>query len=218
MVEDARRLLVVDDHEMLAQVLVRALRIEGISAARARSVEADGVLDEVREVRPDIVLLDLNLASGSALPLIAPLQALGSRVVMVTGEPDEVLLAECLEQGAIGVVSKASPFGELVEAVAAVVAGGSLVSTDEREDLLAGLRRHRKAEAARFAPFEQLTPRERQVLASLVEGRSPDAIAEQMFVSLATVRAQIRAIYSKLGVHSQLEAVACARAAGWGGA
>ena len=211
----ARRLLVVDDHEMLAQVLVRALVSEGVEAMRSRSVEAGEVLEEVREVRPDIVLLDLNLSSGSALPLIEPLQDLGSQVLMVTGEPDEMRLAECVERGALGVVSKAAPFGELVDAVASVAAGGSILSACQREELLATLRRQRMVDRERLAPFERLTAREREVLSLLVDGLTPDAIASTSFVSLATVRAQIRSIHQKLGVHSQLEAVAMVRAVGW---
>jgi DNA-binding NarL/FixJ family response regulator len=65
------------------------------------------------------------------------------------------------------------------------------------------------------APFESLTPREAAVLGDLLEGRSADDIAEASFVSITTVRAQIRSILSKLGVRSQLAAVSMARRAGW---
>jgi DNA-binding NarL/FixJ family response regulator len=80
------------------------------------------------------------------------------------------------------------------------------------------LRMARAAEARRLRPFEQLTRREAETLQRLCEGGVASAIAEEWVVSLATVRSHIRSVLVKLGVSSQLEAVALAHQSGWLGA
>ena len=163
------------------------------------------------------MLLDLDLGGqiGSSVPLIEPLEALGAQVMMVTGVTDRVRLAECLEAGATGLINKSTPFEQLVEAVREVAELGTLIPAQQRHELLGELRRQRAADRARMEPFERLTQREQQVLQGLIDGKSAEKIAEEAFVSLATVRSQIRAILLKLDVNSQLSAVALARQAGW---
>jgi DNA-binding NarL/FixJ family response regulator len=164
-----------------------------------------------------VVLLDLELGGeiGTSIPLIAPLEAFGAQVVMVTGVSDRVRLAECLEAGATGLINKSTPFADLVLAVQEVVELGTLVPPQQRHELLGELRRQRAADRDRLAPFERLTGREQQVLGALMEGKAAEKIAEEYFVSLATVRSQIRAILLKLDVNSQLAAVAMARQSEW---
>jgi DNA-binding NarL/FixJ family response regulator len=210
------RVLVVDDHELLAQSLTAALIAEGLDVVRAIAFDPPAVLAAAAQGPADVVLLDLWLADKqSTLPLVGPLHDLGARVVMVTGEVDRVALAECIEAGAVGVVAKSEPFERLVAAVLDVVAGRPLLADVERDSLLAGLRTSRGEAAGRLAPFERLSPREAEVLRELIHGRPAETIATTSFVSILTVRAQIRSILSKLGVTSQLAAVSMARQAGW---
>ena len=89
------------------------------------------------------------------------------------------------------------------------------LSPVERAAALIELRRRREEAECRLAPFEQLTGREQEVLAYLIEGVPADAIAQECVVSVATVRTQIRSVLQKLDVNSQLAAVAMARRAGW---
>jgi two-component system nitrate/nitrite response regulator NarL len=209
--------LIVEDHALLAQSLVYALRAEGVKTETLIPQSADQVLAAAAEMRPTVVLLDLELGGdiGESIPLIGPLEELGAQVMMVTGVTDRVRLAECLEAGATGLIDKATPFDQLVEAVREVAELGSLIPPQQRHELMSELRRQRAADRARLEPFERLTSREQQVLAGLVEGKSAEKIAEDAFVSLATVRSQIRAILLKLDVNSQLAAVAMARKNGW---
>ena len=209
--------LIVEDHELLAQSLVFALRAEGLEVTSIKPTTTAEVLTQAEDVRPTVVLLDLDLggAIGTSLPLIAPLERLGAQVMMVTGVTDRVRLAECLEAGAIGLLDKSTPFEQLVTSVREVAELGSLISPEQRHDLLAELRRQRALDRQRREPFERLTSREQQVLAGLMDGKSAEKVAEDAFVSLATVRSQIRAILLKLDVNSQLAAVALARRNGW---
>jgi DNA-binding NarL/FixJ family response regulator len=92
---------------------------------------------------------------------------------------------------------------------------GVSVSPAQRTELRRLAQDTRRTRSRLLGPFEELTARERYVLARLIDGRCAEAIAADAYVSLSTVRSQIRSILRKLGVNSQLEAVALARRAGW---
>lgn len=212
------RLLIVEDHELLAESLALSLRAQGFSVAVAPVTAGyEAVLAVAAEERPEVVLLDLHLSEdvGTALPLIPRLAGAGIRVVMVTGVTDEIELAMCVEAGATGLVSKAVPFEVLLDEIERVMRGERILSDSERERLLDQLRDARANARERLEPFAALTPKEQIVLALLIEGHQAERIAEESYVSLATVRSQIRSVLQKLGVNSQLAAVAMARRAGW---
>jgi DNA-binding NarL/FixJ family response regulator len=210
------RVLIVEDHGLLAQSLMFALRADGLEVERCEQLTAAAVLGAVESYQPHLVLLDLDLGDeGPSVPLIAPIRERGSEVVMVTGVTERPRLAECVEAGAMGVIGKSEPFERLVEAVHEAVELGTIMSPGQRDELLAELRRQRAEVADRTKWFSDLTPREQQVLAALMDGKSAEAIAAEWVVSISTIRSQIRAILQKLGVSSQLAAVAAARHAGW---
>jgi DNA-binding NarL/FixJ family response regulator len=210
------RLLLVEDHALLTQTMGAALRAEGFDVESPPELSADAVLAHADAVRPDVVLLDLELGSGvSGVPVIRPLCEQGFEVVVVTGSGDRRVLGECLEAGASGIFLKSRPFAELVDAIMIAMGHGPVTPAAARQQLLRELREGRAADQATAEPFERLTPRERDVLQLLADGMSAEKIAAELFVSLSTVRSQVRAILMKLGVNSQLEAVAMARRAGW---
>jgi DNA-binding NarL/FixJ family response regulator len=95
------------------------------------------------------------------------------------------------------------------------VTGDDLLNGHQRELLLSQLDATRRAAHERAAPFAALSRRERAVLAGLVAGETAEMIADRSYVSLSTVRTQIRAVLNKLGVKSQLAAVALARKSQW---
>jgi DNA-binding NarL/FixJ family response regulator len=123
--------------------------------------------------------------------------------------------AECYEAGAMAVLTKGMPVEELLAAVDLVAQGRRLISDDQRHALLTELRLHRSARRNRLARFAELTPREAAVLRLVCNGLSAAEVAEASFVSLATIRSQIRSILTKLGVSSQLAAAADAYQSGW---
>ena len=211
------RLLIVDDHELLSESLAVALAAEGVDSRVTAGPTPEDVVATATGHVPDLVLLDLDLgqALGSGLDLIPALREMSGSVVMLTGTHDRIRHAECVEAGAHGVLVKSLPFEGLLDAVRRALAEGNLLTPAEREDLLGLLRQHRSAAHARLAPFGALTPRERDVLAALMDGKSAEEIAKEWVVAMSTVRSQIRGVLSKLGVGSQLSAVALARRAGW---
>jgi DNA-binding NarL/FixJ family response regulator len=209
-------ILIVEDHRVVGEGLEAALRVNGFAPVLSACESAEVVMDEVRKLAPDLVILDLQLDKvGDGYDLIRPLLTLGASVLVLTGVTDRIQLALCLEAGAIGVVSKAGSFTRLLEMVERAACGESASSVTERAAYAEELRQHRAAEKARTAPFEALTHREAEVLRMILEGMSAREMARESYVSLSTVRTQIRSIFQKLGVNSQLEAAAMAHALGW---
>jgi DNA-binding NarL/FixJ family response regulator len=209
--------LIVDDHGVLADGLAMALEAEGLPAKVHVPASPEGILAAVAEDQPHLVLLDLDLGleRGSGVDLVGPLRALGPQVLVLTGSTDRLVHARCLEAGASGVSSKAEPFDRLLDAIRRTARGEPAIGRRRREELLDELRQDRASRSERLAPFERLTPKEASVLVALAEGRSAEAIARASYVSLPTVRTQIRGILVKLGVGSQLAAVAMATERGW---
>jgi DNA-binding NarL/FixJ family response regulator len=214
--QDAVAVLIVEDHTLLAQSLLIALNAEGCHAQVAELTDPKTLLAHVRATRPDVVLLDLDLGVlGDGVDLVKPLTELGARVLVVSGTTDRRRLAETVERGAVGFMSKTVHFEQLLATVLDVVAQRPVLSTAVRYELMAELRRARATRSKDLAPFVTLTPREREVLSALAKGRRAETIAAEAGVSSATVRSQIRSVLAKLGVNSQLEAVALAWTVGW---
>jgi DNA-binding NarL/FixJ family response regulator len=211
------RAVLVDDHQLLAQTLALALGFEGIDCTVADLGDRDALVQAIVGGPPALVLLDLDLggAIGDGTDLVAPFVAAGCRVLVVSGSTDVDQVCRAVEAGAAGVVSKNAPFERLLEAALAAARGEEVMTHDERLAVLDEARRRRAVRAQDLAPFERLSDREGQVLRALAGGLSVSAIAEEWFVSEATVRSQVRAILTKLGVSSQLEAVAAAHRHRW---
>ena len=208
--------LIVEDHALLANTLVIALSAEGCRARIADLSSVEVLLQQVRTFRPGVVLLDLDLGPlGDGVAMVKPLSELGARVLVVSGTTDRLRLAETVELGAVGFLSKQAPFEQLLSTVLDVVAQRPVLSTARRYELLADLRAARVIRERDLAPFLALTPRERAVLAALAQGQRAETIAAAAVVSEATVRSQIRGVLAKLNVNSQLEAVALAWTVGW---
>ena len=105
--EESVTVLIVEDHALLAQTLVIALNAEGCRARVADLIDPATLLQQVRTHRPGVVLLDLDLGDlGDGVELVQPLTELGARVLVVSGTTDRLRLAETVERGAVGFVSK----------------------------------------------------------------------------------------------------------------
>jgi len=214
---DQPTLLLVDDHELFAQSLAFALRQQGFRVVVQAPAHEAAVLAAVDAEQPALVLVDLDLGPPvvDGLALIGPLVDRGVRVGVLSGATDPERLAGCLAAGAEGVLSKSVAFDVLVDRLRAALDRDRLMTPADRSALAHRARARRAERGRRLERFSRLTARERAVLHGLVEGESAEVIARRAYVSLATVRSQIRAVLQKLAVNSQLEAVALARRAGW---
>jgi DNA-binding NarL/FixJ family response regulator len=214
---DELRVLLVDDHVLLSETLAVALRAEGLQARLADLRSREDLIASVVADPPDLVLLDLELGPpiGDGSTLVRPFVQAGARVVVVSASRRRAQVGTAVEQGAVGYLDKSVPYHELLTAVLDAAHGRPVMTPDQRQVLLQDLWAARQDEAAAREPFERLTTREQQVLRELGNGKSVGSIASEWFVSEATVRTQVRGVLMKLGVTSQLEAVALALRAGW---
>ncbi len=213
----AAHVVLVDDHQLLAESLRLALVVEGLEATTLAPTSPQDVLDGVEAAAPDLVLLDLDLGPGvgDGSLLVTPLVAAGRRVLVVSASTDVEQVARALESGAVGVVRKDVAFDVLLDGVLAAARGEEVTTPAAREALLARARALRGERTRAWAPFAELSRREAEVLRALARGTGVASLAADWHVSEATVRSQVRAILTKLGVSSQLEAVARAHESGW---
>ena len=202
-------ILIVEDHRLLAQVVAAALAEHGITATVVDPDQLPTLIETVPT--GTLVLLDLRLGDGrEGGPAVGPMAARGAQVVVVTGTHDPVPLAQAYEDGAIAVLDKRQPFDDLLATIIAIQTGaGPQDDTTRRRILAAAAARRATREPAEHA-LDRLSQRETEVLDELCRGRSAQDIATTAGVALTTVRAQIRSVLTKLGVSSQLQAVALA--------
>lgn len=213
---ETRRIIITDDHPLLAAALRSELEQSGAEVEQLDpAVGIDQLLETISSREPDCVVVDLGLPfPGGGLALIPPLVERGIRSIVLTGESKRILLARASGAGAEAVLSKSEPLPEIVETILQV-AGGQSVRAGQRAELAMELQRIVAERTEREAPFAELSPREQEVLAGLMNGQAPAVLAEQNYVSVATVRSQIKSLLGKLGVSSQLQAVAMANRSRW---
>jgi DNA-binding NarL/FixJ family response regulator len=199
------RVLIVDDHEMLAESLSRVLDEEPDMVAVGLAQSLAQARARVPSNAPDVLLLDRRLPDGDGVAAIAELRELrpSMSVVVLTAATGDDVLVRAIEAGAAGFVSKTRGLQEVTSAVRAAAAGEAVISPEMLSRLLPKLRRG-------SGPDPDLTRREHEVLGMLARGLSNAAIAEELHVSVHTVRNHIANLSAKLGAHSKLEALSVA--------
>jgi len=203
---DRVRVLVVDDHLMLAESIARILGAEhDMEVVGVAGTSAAGVAMAV-EHSPDVVVADYQLPDATGAATASSIRALRpeTKVLILTGHDDDRLLADALEAGCSGFLTKDKAVDELVAAVHHVHAGEVYIPQNLLAGLLPRLNRRNKGLGS------DLTPREMEVLSLLGEGASNQSIAEQLYLSLHTVRHHVQSVLTKLNAHSKLEAVVVA--------
>lgn len=200
------RVLIVDDHEVLAASL--ALVLDG--QPDITTVGVAGTLARAKALivsaTPDVVLLDHRLPDGDGVAAIGELRSLRPTVeiVVLTASAADHVLVAAIDAGAAGFVSKTRGLAEVTAAVRAAAAGEAVISPELLARLLPRLKRGQQPTRT------DLTEREREVLGLLAEGLSNAAIADKLTVSVHTVRNHIANLSAKLGAHSKLEALSIA--------
>jgi DNA-binding NarL/FixJ family response regulator len=179
----------------------------GAFGSPAEALRAFEELDPSAGECPDLVLMDLELPGMSGIECTRRLKLLLPRtaVVVLTVFEDRARLVEAIAAGADGYLLKRTPAAPLLEQLRSVMAGGSPLSAGVARTVLDIIR---QLGPVGDAPGEvELTPRERDVLACLVQGMSYKAVARDLTISIDTVRSHIRSVYRKLQVNNVAEAV-----------
>lgn len=204
--------LLIDDHALFRVGLEGLLERRGIKVVAAVG-EPGGGIALVRAHAPDVVLLDLRMPDLSGIELLRQFsrEFPDLPVVMLTTSSDEGDLAECLKSGARGYLLKDMEPDDLVVALHDIV-GGKTVVAPGLTGALANLVKqgHSSERREPEPPFNELTPREMEILCHLSEGQSNKVIARHLNISDGTVKLHVKAILRKLGVHSRVEAAVMA--------
>ncbi|KAB8189885.1 response regulator [Nonomuraea phyllanthi] len=201
------RVLLVEDHAMVAEAIGLALgRVPGFEVV-AQTGTVAGAVAETGRFQPDVVVLDRRLPDGDGIAAIGRLAAVapGARVLVLTGEATASVAARVVAAGGAGLVVKSSRLGELESAVREVAAGGVVFAAG----LLPGVLDRLTGRAGHLG--SALTARERETLLLLAEGASTAEISERLGVARNTARNHVQHVLEKLGARSKLEAVALAR-------
>ncbi|MFJ7948551.1 response regulator [Streptomyces sp. NPDC096354] len=204
------RVLLVEDHDMVAEAICLALERSPDLEIVGRSASVESALADVGRYQPDVVLMDRRLPDGDGVSVIVALKAVvpGVRVLILAGEGSASVAARVAEEGGAGLILKASGLSELEDAVHRVAAGEVVYSQEVLGEVLGRL-------TGRVPGIgSTLTARERETLNLLGEGLSAAAISGRLGVALNTVRNHIQRVLEKLGARSQLEAVTIARREG----
>ena len=205
------RLVICDDHRLLLDTLGAALVGRGYTVAALVTTAADAVA-AVRDNDPDIAIIDVHLTAGSGLAAAAEIVRAHpqTKVLMLSASPDAELVRAALEIGAAGFVRKDQSVDGIVRRLEQVAAGEAAFD-------LVVLRRAVSAPAASGAAQQlarQLSKREREVLALLVEGRATSEMASELHIADSTARTHVQNVLVKLGAHSRLQAAAIAAQTG----
>lgn len=197
------RVLIAEDQVMILGALKALLELEGDIEVLAATKNGTEALKAALDVKPDIVITDIEMPEKTGLELAQDLkqQLPKTRVIIVTTFARAGYLRRAMEAGVKGYLLKDAPSDELADAIRRVHGGGIVINP-----MLA-------AEA--WSDQDPLTDRERQVLRLAHEGMASSQIAEKLHLSEGTVRNYLSEAISKLGASNRVEAARMAREKGW---
>jgi len=199
------RVLIVDDHMMVRRGLAAVLQVSpGIELA-GQAQDGREAIDQCETLQPDVVLMDLVMpgVTGPEATLAIRQRWPSIRVVALTSFEEKELVQEALRAGAISDLLKNDGAQELIDAIQEAYQGRARLSPEIAQSLI-------EVASGEPAPGDDLTPREREVLALLVDGLTNRQIAQRLVISLSTARAHVSHILSKLEVMNRVEAVSLA--------
>ena len=203
------KVLVVDDHALFTDAILPVLG--GMEEMEVLGVARSGreALELFRLERPDLLMLDLGLPdiTGIELGLLLLKERPDVRILALTGRRDAQAVKDAMTAGFTGFLTKDTPLPSFAERIRSALRG-EVVVPQRLETPRVESRTPEEATADLLAG--QLTPREREVLALLVEGSDNAEIARRLAVSANTVRTHVQSILTKLGVRSRLQAAAFA--------
>lgn len=189
------RILIVDDHPIVRDGLKAVLALEADFEVVGEAADGRDALRRWEELRPDLVMLDLEMPVMDGIATLKQLPA-GARVLVLTVFDTDERILEAIRGGAQGYLLKDSPREQIFQALRLIHAGGTLLPSQALQRLM--------------SPRESLTAREQEVLALMGRGLANREIGEQLVVSERTVKFHVSAILGKLGAANRTEAVSLA--------
>ncbi|MGW6919475.1 response regulator [Kitasatospora sp. NPDC054939] len=204
------RVFLLDDHEVVRRGVRDLLDTEPDIEVVGEAATCAQALARVPALRPDVAVLDVRLPDGDGVTVCRELRDRmpGLACLMLTSFDDDDALLDAVMAGAAGYVLKQVKGSDLLGAVRTVAAGGSMLDPATTRQLMESLRHHE--ESAADAALARLTPREREILALVGEGRTNRQIGEELYLAEKTVKNHVSRLLAKLGVERRLQAAVLA--------
>ncbi len=208
------QVLIADDHPLFRKGLRTLLSSTPETTVIGEATTGAAAVEMALALRPDVVLMDLQMPEGGGLAAIRRLiqEWPAARILVVTLFEDDESVFTALKVGARGYVLKDAEEGEMARAIQAVAQGEAIFSPTIAARLMDYFAAGRAS--PQVATFPDLTEREREVLVLIARGRSNVEIADELTLSLKTVRNHASNIYNKLQVADRTQAALRAREAG----
>jgi len=205
------RILIIDDHTLFREGLEGLLSRRGIEVIASVGDGETGIR-LAAELNPDIILLDMRMPDLNGLEVLAKLNANGHKmpISMLTTSTEERDLVDALRSGAKGYLLKDMEPDSLVVALRDIKLGKTVVAPTLAPVLAKVVQGNTTNWDEEKKPFEDLTPRETEILGLLAEGQSNKVIARNLGISDGTVKLHVKAILRKLNIHSRVEAAVLA--------
>ena len=198
------RILIVDDHPVVRRGLAATLGADPDFIVAGEAADGDDAIMKARELRPDLVLLDIALPGKNGLEVLKTLRAEMPRlaVLVLSTFPERQYALRCLRSGARGYLTKSSASEELLDAVRKVREGGKYISAPLADLLAAELTRDPDR-----LPHERLSDREFQVLCMLGRGQSVPEVAAALSLSVSTVHTHRAHLLEKMNLETTAQLV-----------
>lgn len=196
------KVLVVDDHDLVRMGISRMLSDSADIEVVGEADSGDMAIKLAKQLRPDVVLLDVNMPNIGGLEATKRLVQLdmGIKILAVSSMSAQPYPSMLIKAGVNGYITKGTPLDEMIKAVKKVYQGSRYFSQDVAEQLADVL----LSDNAN-SPFDLLSDREKQVAMMVVNCQSPQQIADQLFVSVKTINTYRYRIYEKVSVDSDVK-------------
>lgn len=210
------RVLLADEQALFREVVRMALQSQPDIRVVAEAADGVQAVAEAERTGPDVAVLDAELPNCDGIRATALIRERvpDCRVLLISRDQSDWILAKGLEAGATGYLTKESRLAELIDATRAIRRGETLIPQNMLQPLLGRLIRGHKERDEALRRIARLSRREREVLALLGEGADNSSIAGRLVISPETARTHIQNLIAKLGLHSRLEAAAFVRSNG----
>ena len=204
----AARILIADDHALFRAALRKLLELDSGIAVVGEASNGWEAMELLESLQPDLLLLDLNMPRQSGLDVLRRLMNMPTkaRIIILAAVIERKQIIEALRLGAFGVLHKDTATQLLYKCIRTVMANEYWIDHDSVSDLVSTLRSPRasQVESDESSTFS-LTPRQYEILLTVVDGCTNREIAEKFMISEQTVKHHMTRIFEKVGVSNRLE-------------